>query len=281
MQNLSVGFLGAGSMGAAVLRGLVAKSHPVQLLSASTRSEESAKSLRLSGITAYSLEASSDANQRLLLGAEAIVLGVKPYQVVELLQQLTPLWREGQQLVSMVAGVTVQTLQALVPSTVEVVRTMPNTPSQIGSGVTGIVVDQTSESALQAARYIFGAVGSVVECRESQLDWLSAISGSGPAYVFYLVEKLEEIAKAQGFSSDQARVLVRETISGAMALLATQDLPPQELRRRVTSPNGTTERALAHFDEADLPDILRIALAEAVARAGEIAQEQSQRAGLG
>jgi pyrroline-5-carboxylate reductase len=268
-------------MGAAVLRGLASNSHPTHLLSASTRSEESAKPLRLAGITAYSLETGPDANQQLIVGADAVVLGVKPYQVVELLKQLAPHWRDGQQLISMVAGVTLQTLRALLPGNVEVVRTMPNTPSQVGSGVTGIVIDQTPEPALATARYIFGAVGSVVECRENQLDWLSAISGSGPAYVFFLVEKLEEIAREQGFSNEQAQVLVRETISGAMLLLASQNLPPQELRRRVTSPNGTTERAIAHFEEANLPAILQSALAKAVARAGEIAQEQSQRAGLG
>ena len=276
-----MGFLGAGSMGTAVLRGLLAKTHPAELLSASTRSEESAKSLRLVGITTYSLESSPDANQQLVLGADAIVLGVKPNQVVELLQQLAPYWQEGQQVISMVAGVTLQTLNSLLPDGVQVVRSMPNTPAQIGSGVTGLVTDQTPQSALDTARYIFGSVGSVVECRESQLDWLSAISGSGPAYVFYLVEKLEKIAEEQGFDSKSAQVLVRETISGAMALLAAQGLSPQELRSRVTSPNGTTEQAIAHFEAANLPDILTVALSKAVARAGEIALEQSRRAGLG
>ncbi len=281
MQDLRIAFLGAGAMGTAVLRGLLSNGHPPGLISATTRSESSAEKLRDTGVAASSLEADTNANTRIIQGAEVLVVGVKPYQIVEVLQALKPNLEEGQQLISMAAGVTLETLRTLVPENVTVLRTMPNTPSQVGRGVTGLVTDAATDASLQAARYIFGSVGEVIECPESQLDWLSAISGSGPAYVFYLIEKLEQISQEQGFSLQQAQVMVRETIAGAMELLAASELSPQELRRRVTSPNGTTERAIAHFDDSKVPQILHQALSNAVARASEIAAEQRRRAELG
>lgn len=281
VHDLRIAFLGAGSMGTAVLRGLLANGHPADLLSASTRSESSATELRQSGVTAFSLEANPHANLWLIGTAEAVVLGIKPHQLVDVLRPLEPNWRAGQHVISMAAGVTLQTLRMLLPSDVAVLRTMPNTPAQVGRGVTGLVADGDHETALEGARYIFGSVGEVVECAETQLDWLSAISGSGPAYVFYLIEKLEQIACQQGFSEQQAEVMVRETISGAMALLANGELAPKELRSRVTSPNGTTERAIAHFEKSEIPQIMQQALANAVARAQEIAEEQRRRAELG
>lgn len=281
MKDLRIAFLGAGAMGTAVLRGLLANGHPADMLSASTRSELSAKKLRDSGVSARSLQVDANANMRTIQGAEVLVLGVKPYQIVELLRALEPHLREGQQIISMAAGVTLETLRTLAPEGVTVLRTMPNTPSQVGRGVTGLVTDAANEANLQAARYIFGSVGEVIECPESQLDWLSAVSGSGPAYVFYLIEKLEQISQEQGFSLQQAQIMVRETIAGAMELLAESELPPAELRKRVTSPNGTTERAIAHFDESKVPQILHQALSNAAARASEIAEEQRRRAELG
>src|SRR5690606_8330863 len=126
---------------------------------------------------------------------------------------------------------------------------MPNTPSLVGKGVTGIVGGSaTTPQSLDLAEKLFGTVGEVIRvASEDELDRLSAISGSGPAYVFLFIEKLTEAAERLGFSKEDARRMVEGTFLGASVLLADQGDEPAELRRRVTSPNGTTERAIAEF----------------------------------
>ena len=127
-------------------------------------------------------------------------------------------------------------------------------------------------SAEQAAlaRELFDTVGAVVEVPEEQIDALSTISGSGPAYVFFLIEQLTAAARRLGFSSPDARLMVEQTFRGASELLAETDVDPAELRRRVTSPNGTTERAIAELAAADLGAIFDRATAAALARAREL-----------
>jgi len=151
---------------------------------------------------------------------------------------------------------------------------MPNTPATVGLGVTGLSAgSRASEHHKELARTLFETVGTVVEVDEDRIDALSAISGSGPAYVFYLVEQLQAAARARGFDEQEASVLVQGTFRGAVELLAASGVPPAELRRRVTSPNGTTERAVAVFDERRVGEIFDEATAAALARARELAAE--------
>jgi pyrroline-5-carboxylate reductase len=174
--------------------------------------------------------------------------------------------------VSVAAGITTATMESVVSNTV--VRTMPNTPALVGKGVTGIAAGSRATSAhLDRVRAVFEQVGWVLEIPESQIDALSTISGSGPAYVFHAMEQWTAAARELGFSDDDARNLVEKTFAGATALLDASDVGPAELRRRVTSPNGTTERAIAVLDDAHLADIYRAAAEAALARAVELARE--------
>jgi len=154
-------------------------------------------------------------------------------------------------------------------------RSMPNTPSVVGLGVTGLAAgSRASDADAALVRSLFETVGAVIELPESQIDALSTISGSGPAYVFFLIERLSDTALGLGFSEEQARLMVEQTFRGASELLAASDVGPAELRRRVTSPRGTTERAIGVLESADLTALFDKATAAALARAAEMARGQ-------
>ena len=173
--------------------------------------------------------------------------------------------------ISVAAGVTTATMEAIVSQ--PVLRAMPNTPSLIGKGVTGLAAgSRATAEQVALGRAVFETVGTVVEVPESQIDALSTISGSGPAYVFYLVEQLTRTAVNLGFTPAQAAELVTGTFLGSVELLVASGREPEELRRQVTSPNGTTQRAIAELEKADLTGLFDRATASALARAKEMAE---------
>lgn len=272
MQNLRIAFIGTGSMGSAVLDGLIAAGHPKALISATTRTEAKAKALRDRGISALAGETSPDANALMAGDADLIVLGVKPYQIADVLQELRGEIGKNAVVISMAAGIQLKTMAAILDENPNLIRTMPNTPALVGRGVTGLAPSSTaSQAAIDAASDLFQAVGSVVRIDEEKIDALSAISGSGPAWVFYFIEQWERVALEQGFSEQDAKTLVRQTFAGAMKLLESTGEEPSELRRKVTSPGGTTERIIATMEQAELAKIFESSLEAAVARAREIA----------
>ncbi len=267
----AVAFIGAGSMGGAILSGLVASGVPVAGgIRAVNRTEAKAAPLRAPGILSLAYETEDDATERVLDGAKLVVLGVKPAGIAELLDEIGPMLAADAVVVSIAAGVTNASMEALVANAV--VRTMPNTPSTVGRGLTGIAPGtRATASIIALVSRLFETVGSVLVVPEPQLDALSAISGSGPAYVYFLVEQLTEAARRLGFSDAEARVLAEATFVGAGALLEASGEDPAELRRRVTSPKGTTERAIAVLSDADLSGLFERAAEAAIARAKEIA----------
>jgi pyrroline-5-carboxylate reductase len=273
MNNLRVCFLGTGSMGSAVLDGLLAAGHESVLISTTTKSEQSAQNLRARGLSALAIDTAPDANVLLAADADLIVLGVKPAQILPLLAQLNGEIGKNAVVISMAAGVELESMAAALPDHPNLIRTMPNTPALVRQGVTGLASAATaSAEAIEAATNLFEAVGSVVVVPEDKINALSAISGSGPAWVYYMIEQWEQIAIEHGFSAADAKVLVRETFAGASALLAAGELEPRELRRRVTSPGGTTEQIIGVLERADLLSTFERALDAAVARAVELAR---------
>jgi pyrroline-5-carboxylate reductase len=162
-------------------------------------------------------------------------------------------------------------MEAIVPGSV--FRAMPNTPSLVGRGVTGLAAgSRTSAADLDLVTAVFETVGDVLVVPEGQMDALSTISGSGPAYVFLLIEELTRTAVGLGFTEEQAALMVNGTFRGASELLASSHSGPAELRRKVTSPKGTTERAIAVLQEADLSGLFTLATHAALARAKELAE---------
>ena len=272
MEKLRICFIGTGSMGSAVLHGLLNSGYEKKLVSATTKSEASALRLRELGISALSTETSPDANQLLAADAQIIVLGVKPNQIVQILTEIREEINKEAIVISMAAGIELKKMADALPGQKNLIRTMPNTPALVGKGVTGLAGATTaSPDAIDAAANLFKTVGSVVGVAEDQINALSAISGSGPAWLMYFVEQWEKVALAQGFTAEQAATLVRETLIGSAELLANTGDDPVVIRKNVTSPGGTTERIIATLEEAELAKLFTSALEAAVKRAREIA----------
>jgi len=268
-----IAILGAGSMGGAILRGLVAAGLTGGGVTATNRSIAKAAELAdLEGVTSVALEAAPDGNAAAVASADIVLVGVKPAMVPDLLDEIAPHLRPGAVVVSLAAGVTLDTFAKHLGDRVSTLRSMPNTPSLVGKGVTGLAAGPAaSADDVAVVRALFETVGVVLEVPEAQIDALSTISGSGPAYFFLLVEEFTKAAVRMGFDDDQARLLAEETFAGATALMAASDVDPAELRRRVTSPKGTTERAVAVLQDARLDDTFTAAAEAALARAKELA----------
>ena len=268
----SIAFLGAGSMARAILSGLLQPGVVVEGgIRATNRSAARAAELQdLPGVTSFATESDAAANRTAVAGAKIVVVAVKPAMVPDLLREIADALDPGTIVISVAGGVTVATFESLLPESVSVIRSMPNTPAVVGRAVTGVAAGtRSSDDDLALAVTLFEAVGEVLVVPESQLDALSTISGSGPAYVFYLIEQFTATAVDKGFTPEQAAVMVQGTFRGASELLAASDDSPMELRRRVTSPKGTTERAIAVFEEAGLKQTFDRATDAALARARE------------
>jgi pyrroline-5-carboxylate reductase len=267
----SIAIIGAGAMGGAILGGLTAPDVTVQGgIRVTNRTEAKAAHVRRPGVESFAIETIPDANARAVKGASVVLIGVKPAMVPDTLGALAGALEPGALVISVAAGVTTATMEAAVSQAV--LRAMPNTPSLIGKGVTGLAKgSRATDEQLALGRAVFETVGTVLEVPESQIDALSTISGSGPAYVYYLIEEITRTAVGLGFSSDEAKQLVNGTFLGATELLVASGLSPAELRRQVTSPKGTTERAIAELEKADLTGLFDRATAAALARARELA----------
>ena len=267
----SIAIIGTGSMGGAILQGLLAPSVTVDGgIRVTNRTEAKAAALRTDGVESFAIETTPDANTRAVRGAKVVLIGVKPAMVVDALSEIADALEPDAVVISVAAGVTTAAMEAAV--TASVLRAMPNTPAIVGLAVTGLSAgSRSTDEQLALGRAVFETVGSVVEVPESQIDALSTISGSGPAYVFYLVEEFTKTAIGMGFTPEQAELLVNGTFRGAVELLAASDKSPEELRRQVTSPKGTTERAIAELQAADLFATFSRATNAALARAKELA----------
>lgn len=268
----SIAILGAGSMGGAILQGLVRSGRAPRIVVTNRTAAKAADLEGLAGVTSLALEQDPAANTTAAAGADIVLIGVKPVMVPDLLREIAPALRPGAIVVSLAAGVTLATFASIVGDDVAVVRSMPNTPAVVGKAVTGIAAGPAASVAdVALVRELFETCGVVIELVEDQIDALGTISGSGPAYVFLLIEDLTEAARGKGFSDADARLMAEQTFIGAAALLDATGEDPAELRRRVTSPKGTTERAIAVLQGANLAGIFAEATDAALARSRELA----------
>ena len=261
-------------MARAVLTGLLNPNVTVEGgIRATNRSTAKAAELAgIPGVTAWATADEPAANLQAVIGARIVIVAVKPVMVPDLLAEIADNLEPGTLVISVAAGVTIATFEGLLPETVSVIRSMPNTPALVGKAVTGLSAGtRSTDTDLELARSLFGTVGDVLVVPEEKLDALSTISGSGPAYVFYLIEQLTATAVNKGFSPEEAAVMVNGTFLGATTLLAASELSPTELRRQVTSPNGTTERAVWELEKGGLRELFDRATDAALARARELA----------
>ncbi|ALE07227.1 pyrroline-5-carboxylate reductase [Arthrobacter sp. ERGS1:01] len=268
-------FLGCGSMGEAILTGLLAAGTSPQSVTVTVRRPDRAEELaQRHGVTALASNEESDANVQAVAGAGVVILGVKPVGIAELCREIAGHLQSDAVVISVAAAVSLEQLEGALTAGQPVVRSMPNTPLKVGRGVVALSAGtNVDEHHLAAAHEIFDGSGVVLDIPEDQQDAVSAISGSGPAYAFYLAEAMAAAAEDFGLNADVARVLARETVAGAGLMLAEPGADAATLRRGVTSPNGTTEQAIATFDRLGLPGIVADGAKAAAARAAQITEE--------
>lgn len=267
MMQSRIGFIGAGNMAGSLLGGMLARGIRPELVCMSDPDAARRDSLtRDHGVrtTADNAQAAQD--------ADVLVLAVKPQMMHAVCEGLRPVLAGRAPLViSIAAGITVASLQDWLGE-LPVVRCMPNTPALVQAGATGLyAAPQVSALQRQQAEDILGSVGLALWFeREAELDAVTAVSGSGPAYFFLLMESMIAAGEALGLAPDVARQLVLQTALGAAQLAQASDRPPAELRRQVTSPGGTTAAALARFEQGGFRQLVEEALIAARDRATEL-----------
>jgi pyrroline-5-carboxylate reductase len=264
---MKIGFVGGGNMAYALISGLV-RAHDVRLHVVGRNPDTLAKlAAEFGATTATQADAA-------LLACDAIVLAVKPQQMRNVAGELAKLGALPLVL-SVAAGIRATDLSRWLDGHAAVVRSMPNTPALIGAGMTGLAaLPGVSDAQRALAETIMGAVGQALWLDdEAQLDAVTAISGSGPAYVFYFIEALQQAAKELGLTAEQGRRLALGTFTGAAQLAAQSDEPVSVLRERVTSKGGTTFAALESMREAGVAQAIAAAAHAAAARSRELGDE--------
>ncbi len=265
-----VGILGAGSLGAIIGRGLVRAGWPVERVTFVARRKERAEELESeTGIRTVTdlVEGCS--------GAEVVVIAVKPRDIRNVTEAIAPHLDPDQVVVSLAAGVEIASIQAALPDS-PVVRAMPNTPAAVDLGITALAPgDSVDQRQLDAARQVFDAVGDTIELQEDLFDAVTAVSGTGPAYVFLLAEALIEAAIREGLPHHAAERLVHQTMQGAGTLLAVSGKSAFRLRGQVTSPGGTTAAAMHVLEEGGFRALMEDAVRAAARRSAALGEGQS------
>lgn len=270
MNTPHIAFVGAGNMASSIIGGLVESGHPADKISAADPFPNSLERVRqVAPIAVY------NDNAQAVEGADVVILAVKPQVMAEATQSIAPqVQAQGAVVISIAAGITVDSLQARLGE-VAIVRCMPNTPSLLGCGASGLFANaHTSDTQREYAERILSAVGTTCWVdTEDELDAITALSGSGPAYFFLFMEAMINAGKDLGLSEGVAAQLAMQTGLGAARMAMEDEADLTELRRRVTSPGGTTERAVASFQDSDLHDVVAKAMRAAYDRAQEMARE--------
>ena len=270
MSNPRITLIGGGNMAQALIGGLLSAGYPADQLTVADPDEGQRQ--RLS--EQFGIDCQSD-NARAVEQARAIVLAVKPQVMDSVLDSLRGRLPESVVVISVAAGITLARLARGLGEDIACVRAMPNTPALFGAGISGLVAGRrVSAEGRALAERILAAAGEVVWIeREDQMDAVTAVSGSGPAYFFAFTEHLAEAGVQAGLPPQTALRLARQTAAGAGVMLARSELDPAELRRRVTSPGGTTEAALQQFAAAKMARMIDKAVAAAVARGRQLGAE--------
>lgn len=268
-SQLKISFIGAGNMAASLMGGLIARGLPAENICLSdpnkNRLAELEKSFAVGGNTN---------NSECIRHAQVVVLAVKPQIMDQVLQEIGPIVQKTKPLIiSIAAGLTLAKISAgLSTDNLAIVRCMPNTPALVQCGATGLIANhQVNPEQKNIAESILQAVGIALWFdEEKQLDAVTALSGSGPAYFFLVMEAMIAAAVEMGLNAQQAEQLTLQTALGAAKMASTSDVDVRELRRQVTSPGGTTEQAIQSLEQDGLRKIFSTALTAAKIRSEEL-----------
>ena len=270
MNTQKIGFIGGGNMASSLISGLIASGHSAQHIWVSDVNPEALKSLADN----LNVNTSTD-NAKVITAVDVVVLAVKPQILKEVATNAAPLIQQNKSLVvSIAAGISQASLSEWLGSDIAIVRCMPNTPALVLTGATALHANSNVNPAqLDLAESIMRSVGIALWVeKEGELDTVTAVSGSGPAYYFLLMEAMEKTAIELGLTPNTARLLVQQTALGAAKIALESNESPEELRKRVTSPGGTTQKAIETFEQGGFTELVSKALHAAKDRSIEMSK---------
>ncbi len=271
MTEAKIGFIGAGNMACSLIGGMLRAGYRSDLIiAADPQINQRAKSLGIEVTTN---------NQAVALCSDVLVFAVKPQILKQVCKQLSGSMGETHPfIISVAAGIRIESIQRWLQHRAPIIRVMPNTPALIGQGMSAMFANpECSDAQKKIAEQIMQTVGQTVWLMvEKDIDTATAISGSGPAYFFLFIESLIEAAISHGLSTDTARHLALQTALGASGMVSLSGEAPAELRRQVTSPGGTTEQAIKILINGKLPELIRQAVDAAIRRSEQLSEESGE-----
>ncbi|ASN03779.1 pyrroline-5-carboxylate reductase [Virgibacillus necropolis] len=247
-----ISFVGAGSMAESIIAGIVKEKnlHPDQIFVTNKDNKDRLERLK----NRYHVQCTTD-KEAAITGADIVVLSMKPHDLMAAVEAMKMHIKPNQVIVSVLAGVSIDYISSIVGRDVPVVRAMPNTSASIGFSATAIARDnKVSDEQLNAILSLFGTVGTTTVIEEKDMHTVTGLSGSGPAYIYYLAEAMEEVAVKSGLDKEVAKSLIMQTIIGAGEMLKRSGEPAEVLRKKITSPNGTTQAGLKTLDELNFQE---------------------------
>ena len=269
-QNIT--FIGGGNMAQALISGMIARGLPATRITVSDPVSEIQEVLRQQDINV------TDNNAEAIANADVVVVAVKPQMLADVLTPLADLMT-NQLVISIAAGATIGIFKSLLGGYDRIIRVMPNTPALVQSGAHGLYApDHIGQADRDVASQIMAATGLTIWVdSEKKIDAVTAVSGSGPAYFFYVMEAMIQAGKNLGLDEKTASALTLQTALGAAQMAITSENTPAQLRRNVTSPNGTTQAAIETFDHHQVSQHIQAALAAAEKRSATLAEELAEK----
>ncbi len=271
----TISFIGAGNMASAIIGGMLDSGFKAANIWVSAPDDNHLQSIRKQ----FGVSVTTD-NRYCAEQADMVVLAVKPQVMASVCSDIAPVVQNTRPLmVSIAAGLEASTLDEWLGGGLPLVRVMPNTPSLVGKGAAGLYAnDQVKEKQKTMVESVFNSIGSALWVEdESLLHAVTALSGSGPAYFFLMLEALEEAATDAGIAGETARALAIQTMAGAAEMAGRSEHDPGQLKRNVMSPGGTTEQAIQTFEEGGMTDLVKKAYSAAYKRSGEMAKELANK----
>ncbi len=266
LKNKKIGFIGIGNMGQAIINGLLASN----LIDKNDIIAYDCDSKKRDIVEKKGIKIAGSSND-LISKADIIILAVKPQIIGNVLNEIKMEMKKSQTIISIAAGITIKYIENLLGDKIPVMRVMPNTPALVKEGMTAICRGKFATGKDEKiAEKIFSSVGKTIKIRESLMDAVTGLSGSGPAYIFFIIEALIEAGKQVGLSKSDAEILTKQTLLGAAKMVIETGEDAAVLRRKVTSPGGTTEAALNYLNKEKFTQILIEAVKVATKKSKEL-----------
>lgn len=266
-----IAFIGAGQMAEAIISGVLSKGilSPEAVYATNRKNPD-----QLTYLTDTYQINTSDNLKLVVEESDVIILAVKPKDKTEAILSIKPYIKPEAIIISVMAGVETSEIEKTLEQPQRVIRVMPNTSAKIGLSATGLSRGRyADDESVKHAMTLFQAIGTVIEVEEQDMHAVTAVSGSGPAYIYYLVEAMLEEGHALGLTGEVTKQLVTQTVLGAANMLEISSLTPSTLRKNITSPNGTTERAIQTFDQLNVKESIRQGIRGAYERSVELSQD--------